>query len=66
MLFLTMEFLSCETLAARIKRGPMSPAESLDLIDGLARAMRETTEATTLTNPVAIAGTVDYMAPEQI
>jgi serine/threonine protein kinase len=105
-LFLTMEFLSGETLAARMKRGPMSVAESLPLIEnmadglaaahhvgivhrdfksgnvmlvnssdqtravitdfGLARALHEAEEVTALTKPGAIAGSVNYMAPEQI
>jgi serine/threonine protein kinase len=106
MLFLTMEFLSGETLASRIKRGPLSSAEALPLIEnmadglaaahhagivhrdfksgnvmlvnspdgirsvvtdfGLARAVHESTEGTAITKPGAVAGTVGYMAPEQI
>jgi eukaryotic-like serine/threonine-protein kinase len=42
MFFLTMEFLSGETLSSRIKRGPLTVAEALpligDLADGLAAA----------------------------
>ena len=105
-LFLTMEFLSGETLSSRIRRGPMSTAEALHLIEnmadglaaahqagivhrdvksgnvmladssdrtravitdfGLAQAMRESEEYTPLTKSGAVAGTVGYMAPEQI
>jgi serine/threonine protein kinase/tetratricopeptide (TPR) repeat protein len=101
-LFLTMQFLPGETLAARIKRGPMPVTEALPLIEditdalaaahqaevihrdfksgnvilvngrsrtsaivtdfGLARSVRDDSSKT----HIDMAGTVDYMAPEQI
>ena len=100
--YLSMQFLDGETLASRIKRGPLPKTEALPLIEdmanalyaahqadiihrdfksgnvmlvkrfdrthavitdfGLARAVR-VGDTQTLTN---FAGTVDYMAPEQI
>ena len=102
LLFLTMQFLSGETLASRIKRGPLPIAEALPLIEdmtdalsaahhaevihrdfksgnvilvngrsrisaivtdfGLARGVRDDTSTT----HIDMAGTVDYMAPEQV
>lgn len=38
-LFLTMQFLSGETLASRIKRGPMPQTEALPLIEDMADAL---------------------------
>lgn len=105
-LFLTMEFLNGETLAARIRRGPLSPHEALPFIQdmadglsaahhagiihrdfksanvivvdskhrtravitdfGLAREIVEDGQSGALTKAGTIAGTIGYMAPEQL
>lgn len=101
-LFLTMQFLSGETLASRIKRGPIPTSEAMPLVDdmtaalfaahqvgvihrdfksgnvmlvngpsrvcavvtdfGLARQVHDDVSR----SQIEIAGTVSYMAPEQI
>jgi eukaryotic-like serine/threonine-protein kinase len=101
-LFLTMQFLPGDTLASRVKQGPIPMAEALPLIEdmadalsaahqaevihrdfksgnvilvsgrsrtsaivtdfGLARSVRDDTSKT----HIDMAGTVDYMAPEQV
>jgi eukaryotic-like serine/threonine-protein kinase len=45
LLFLTMEFLSGETLASRITRAPLTPAEALPLIENMAAGLTAAHEA---------------------
>jgi len=45
MFFLTMEFLHGETLSARLRRGPMSMAEALPLLENLADGLTAAHEA---------------------
>ena len=101
-LFLTMQFLSGETLASRIRRGPIPKAEALPLIEDMTDALSAAHQAEVIhrdfksgnvmlvtgakrtcavvtdfglargihddssRSHAGMAGTVDYMAPEQV